>query len=107
MGFMGLSHWSESDNAADFHSKLYKAINKAFLSELKRDANVYNTPGYINVMLMIKSNPSLANFISTKILSIVSERINSDNGYLRIKGGKELLRDYTKIITSGKVKYLP
>lgn len=56
---MGLSHWTESDNAADFkyvfeekiRSEAIKLINR----ELKDEANEFNTPGYINVALLVEA----------------------------------------------------
>lgn len=54
MGFMGLSHWALSDNAADFRGGLLATMTKMLAKELKETANEYNTPGYINVALIME-----------------------------------------------------
>jgi hypothetical protein len=54
MGFMGLSHWSLSDNAFDFRVRLLATMAKSLAKELLEDANCYNTPGYINVALVME-----------------------------------------------------
>lgn len=59
-GFMGLKHWGESDNAADFVSLLQetikkgKDINKLIEKELKEKGNEYNTCGAENVALAME-----------------------------------------------------
>jgi hypothetical protein len=59
MGFMGLSHWVESDGASDFRFVLQEAkgnkakLKKLIATELKDFANEYNTPGFLNVALVI------------------------------------------------------
>lgn len=56
---MGLSHWGDSDNAADFRHVLKEAkgnkaeLKKLIVKELKDVANEYNTPGFLNVALVI------------------------------------------------------
>jgi polyhydroxyalkanoate synthesis regulator phasin len=60
-GFMGLEHWSDSDEAAEFVDKLAKAvkknkdINELVAKQIKRMNNEYNTSGAINVALAIES----------------------------------------------------
>lgn len=59
MGYMGLTHWSESDNAADFHysvseAKSLKGVITGFTKELKNEANCYNTCGAINIALVVE-----------------------------------------------------
>jgi len=54
MGFMGISI-VESDMASDFCSDVVEGIKKKCIKELKNKANAYNTPGYINVSLILKS----------------------------------------------------
>ena len=56
MGFMGLNHWVESDMAADFRAGLIHDLLKATRKELKNKANEYNTPGYMNIALLIEDN---------------------------------------------------
>jgi len=52
MGFCGLNHWCESDNAADFYSQVLDKIGDLFLKEVKMIANEYNTDGDVNVALV-------------------------------------------------------
>lgn len=54
MGFMGLDHWCSSDNAADFRGGLLDTMAEALEKELKETANCYNTPGFINVALVME-----------------------------------------------------
>ncbi len=60
MGYMGLDCWQASDNAADFYSDIEecgkdvaKAV-KMFGKELGNDANCYNTPGPVNIALVVE-----------------------------------------------------
>ena len=53
MGFMGLGHWSESDDAADFRGSLQEAIMKLTRKQLGHKANEFNTSGDINIAFMI------------------------------------------------------
>jgi hypothetical protein len=69
MGFMGLSSWVESDNAADFRYTLQKqfekfakdpaalkrAVRAVVDNELKDMANDYNTPGMVNLALVLEA----------------------------------------------------
>ena len=69
MGFMGISHWVESDGAADFRHALQKqfekfakdpaALKRAVRArvdlELNDMANKWNTPGMVNLALCIES----------------------------------------------------
>ena len=59
MGYMGLNHWEESDNAADFVFLFEKAKTKAqrhkvIDKELEEFGNSYNTPGSVNIALAIE-----------------------------------------------------
>ena len=66
MGFWGISHWVESDGAADFRHVLLgaleqkteaartKAVRKVISAELKDEANNYNTPGFVNIALCLE-----------------------------------------------------
>ena len=60
MGYMGLSHWVESDGAADFRSELQdcpldkKSIRALIMKELKNGGNCYNTSGPVNVALVME-----------------------------------------------------
>jgi hypothetical protein len=54
MGFMGLSHWCDSDNAADLRAFLLYNMAETLKKELTEKANEYNTPGFINVALVLE-----------------------------------------------------
>ncbi len=54
MGFMNISI-AGSDEASDFCSLVSEKIRKECKKELKNKANDYNTPGYINIALLLKS----------------------------------------------------
>ena len=68
MGFIGLSHWGQSDNAADFKYIFEKKLWEIVLlssetqhelwdlidAELIDEANEYNTPGAINIALLVE-----------------------------------------------------
>jgi len=66
MGFFGLSHWADSDEAADFRHTLLQALNKKSKAaqkqvvnrvvekELDNMANCYNTPGFVNLALCME-----------------------------------------------------
>jgi hypothetical protein len=75
MGFMGLSSWIESDEAAGFRftlqqmfekfgkspAKLKLAIRKETSRELKNMANAYNTPGFVNLALVLEDEGDKGN----------------------------------------------
>jgi len=60
---MGLSHWVESDGAADFRYDLQKVLKtndkkklrNVIKKELKDGGNCYNTPGPINMALVMET----------------------------------------------------
>lgn len=100
MGFTGVKHYTESDGAADFQSVLGKNINKMFHAEMKDEANQYNTPGWVNILLVLKSYPSLIHFMDDKLRAKINKRIDEDvmvGGYLWHKGGKVLVDNFKKL----------
>lgn len=94
MGFMGINHWVESDNAADFHAHLQTTLNTSFRNELRNKANEYNTPGWLNALLIFKETPGLILFLDNKILDSIEEKIEKDLGYLKGKDGGDLVRNF-------------
>ena len=60
MGYMGLSHWGDSDMAADFHASVedcgkdVEQAVKLFMAETKEKANCYNTCGAVNIALVVE-----------------------------------------------------
>lgn len=97
MGFMGLNSWIESDNAADFHFEMIDVFNRCIAKELKNNANEYNTPGFVNVLLFLKENPTLGKYVNIANRVKIDRSIESDLGYLKIKGGVALVRNWKAI----------
>lgn len=97
MGFMGLSHYTESDNASDFHAKLRLHVRNLFREELKNKANEYNTPGWLNALLVFKEYPSLPMLLDNKTLNEIDKEIDKDHGYLIDADGYELIRNFRNI----------
>ena len=54
MGFMGLNHWVESDNAADFRYVLIQNMLEECKKEVVHETNEYNTDGCINIALLLE-----------------------------------------------------
>ena len=80
MGFMGLKHWVESDNAADFRGTLQDTkgnkikLKKAIAKELKLRDNEYNTDGFINIALILEDEGK--KFGADDITPIISHLIS-------------------------------
>jgi len=69
MGFLSLLHWVDSDNAAGFRhllqeqfkkfakdpAALKRAVRGVVSNELKDMANDYNTPGFVNLALVMET----------------------------------------------------
>jgi len=53
MGFMGISHFEESDMASDVAGSIADSITDIFKEELKNEANEYNTDGALNIAMII------------------------------------------------------
>lgn len=66
MGFMGLNHWVESDNAADFRWKINSTVQKLIEKELKNLDFDYNTPGPINIALLIEGGSIVYGMITAE-----------------------------------------
>ena len=107
MGFMGIKNYTESDGAANFQYKLYRDINRQFRLELKNEANEYNTPGWLNALLIFKTFPSFIHFAETSVIEQIKKRIDKDtkeNGYLWHAGGKALVTNFKQLLKErGKV----
>jgi hypothetical protein len=64
MGYMGLSHWAESDNAAGFRYTIMEALKqkkggrakaqRLIRKEMKLTCNQWNTDGPVNVALVME-----------------------------------------------------
>jgi len=106
MGFMGLGHWSESDNAADFHARLRLQIRNEFRKEMKNKANEYNTPGWLNALLIFKEYPSIAKFLDKKTLDAIDKEIEADLGYLKDGSGYDLIRNFRNIKYNSELEAL-
>ena len=58
---MGIKSISSSDEASDFASLIIGGIRLEIEKEMHNEANQYNTPGYINIALLLKSMVSDSN----------------------------------------------
>jgi hypothetical protein len=86
MGFMGLSHPYESDEASDYIRNITKQVANVSEKELENEANQYNTPGYINVALMFET-----------MVNPVMEMYKFDDGLLDVaKQTLKLLKENRK-----------
>jgi hypothetical protein len=100
MGFMGIKHYKESDGAADWREKLRFDVNKLFWDEMKDEANAYNTPGWLNILLILKEFPDFIHFVDYKLCEKIWKRIDKDtneNGYLWHLGGKALVQNFKRL----------
>lgn len=72
MGYMGLSHWVESDGASDFRcvlQELFKkhegkktlktAVRKLIFKETKNGSNFCNTDGVVNIALVMEDEGNI------------------------------------------------
>ena len=89
MGYMGLDHSDESDNAADFVCK-YKTAKtmvqrrKLISEELKNEDNDYNTSGWVNIALameegVVRHDDLTATQKESLIELLLKEKLNSDS----------------------------
>lgn len=83
MGYMGLETYADSDMAADFHYLVKKTLPnigktvKVFETEVKNKANCYNTPGPVNIALVIEDGilDSLTKTNKKKFRGVISEAL--------------------------------
>lgn len=94
MGFMGIKHFIESDEASNFQYKLRRDITRMFHNELKNKANEYNTPGQVNALLIFKETPGLVLFLKNDLLNEIDKAIENDEGYLKGSDGAALIRNF-------------
>ncbi len=108
MGYMGLSHWVESDGAADFRyvlNELFKkhegkkpltsAVRKLILKEIKNDANCYNTSGPVNVALVMEDEGSEPNVeLEDPGTPVFSKLLSKKEFQAIIKGLDKLIEKY-------------
>ncbi len=99
MGFSGLSHLGESDGAADFEHSLKTALNKMFKNELKDEANCYNTPGWVNALLLFKEYPSLVAILDKDVLNAIDDRIEKDVNFSNHEN-QALVRDFISLVVN-------
>lgn len=100
MGYMGLSHWVDSDAAADFHFTLQQTpknqVRKIVLQELIEPGNGCNTCGAINIALVMetegnkeryenKRSAVFSNLLTPKDFQQILEKINQEIKLAEIK----------------------
>jgi len=54
MGYFGLESWSCSDGAADDRGNMLQCMAEALEKAIKDTGNAYNTPGCVNVALILE-----------------------------------------------------
>jgi hypothetical protein len=99
MGFMGLKHWTESDGAADFRYDLVDAINAIFKKQLGKKTNRYNTPGWVNALLIFKEYPNLVQFLTKEVLDEIDAQIEMDSDF-SLNSDQSLVRDYISLVVN-------
>lgn len=52
---MGIKSIGSSDEASDFASNIIEGIRLEIEKEMHNEANQYNTPGYINIAMLLRS----------------------------------------------------
>lgn len=86
MGYMGLSHWVDSDAAADFHFVLQKTpknkIREIVLKELEEPGNGCNTCGAINIALVMETEGNKEKYENKR--SIVFSNILNKSDFKQI-----------------------
>ncbi len=119
MGYMGLSHWAESDGAADFRHlivglKNKSAITKCIIKELKEDNSVWNTPGCINIALAMedKETPDFSSYLTPEIFEKIISQLNyhisaceDKSQWDEEKNRKMHLKAYKRLLKVVKSKY--
>lgn len=74
---MGLSHWQESDNAADADYVFQKLVNEFVEKELLDKANEYNTPGFVNIALLLEDERIPIHSVKVKTLKKIVKLLDS------------------------------
>jgi len=108
-GFSGLGSWLSSDNAADVASKIGDAITEILREEINKEANEYNTPGIINVALVLEdlaptdiAKSAIDDEFITKVIQglekLKEEYSSHDDGYGDTKN--QMLSDIERLIGS-------
>jgi hypothetical protein len=104
MGYMGLNHWEESDEAADFFYEISKSVDKLVKKELKNRANCYNTAGEINVALLIEDDKIDVGSLEDDTLKELVERLSkvlkttSSETWEDLKSQKEHINAYKRLL---------
>jgi len=77
MGYLGLKHMGDSDNAADLGHDVQEAMANVLLKRLGKTDNVYNTDGPIDVALVFEALiiPAMKSFDCTKLYNLALETI--------------------------------
>ena len=106
---MGLSHWAESDGAADFRFVLQKAkgnkarLEKLIATELKYFANEYNTPGFLNIALVIADEGvENGDAEESDITPVISNLLTKTQKQFIVKNLKECRGSYSSMNGSGE-----
>lgn len=106
MGFMGLNNFRESDNASDFHAAIRLKIRSEVRKELENQGNTYNTPGWLNILLVLKEYPDMVKFLDGQTVRTIDNEVAMDfasGKYLKIKGGAALRQLWKNLLKENKL----
>lgn len=92
---MGMNHWEESDNAADFVTSYKEATTltkrRTLLDEeLKNFANFCNTPGSVNIALAMEDGIVRKTDLTAKQLNKLSELLTD----LKLKSSAKFKKEW-------------
>lgn len=125
MGYCGLKTVYSSDHAADLIVSCQRAFTKALNDGLQKDSNEYNTPGWVNVALIIESGimdkfelydykvdwKFLITKLQEEITNSDSDKIrlwsNEDNRREHHDAYKRMLQSVRNFLDKKKIKYEP
>lgn len=104
-GVMDINDIDGSDSAADLWSDAHGASLAALVKVLKRGmrdrGNSYNTPGFINVALIIAEKLSVEDIDNNheleKLVSDCYEELVKNNDWSHLKGYKKLVKKITQL----------
>ena len=112
MGYIGLKHAYESDNAADFACVVFtdfdKLLAKHLIKEMKHKDNEMNTEGIINIGLLIQSffkDIDSFNFPKTVVqvnicIQKIKDQLEKDKIYYNGEKNNYHKKSYLKLIKS-------
>lgn len=93
-GFMELTV-NGSDTASDLQADVYEAIAKVLKDALKNKGNQYNTPGYLNVAMILIED--FTNFKAVEFKAVAKEAYEMLKKHADEWSESKSAQDYTRI----------